>query len=206
MNDTTIGDLLYLLATTPSATVLTFQGYEINGNIFYTITQDKKSINQNSGIRFDATCKNGKKDTYYGYIEEIWELDYGSTFKVTLFWCSWVNMNGEGVKVDQLYGITIVDLKNLGYRDEPFVLANDVAQVFYVMDMSSRPKKRKNKETNTSDDEPRRYIVLLGKRNIVGVEDKTDMSADYDKFDKIPPFTVKTDPSIPLNNKDAPWL
>jgi hypothetical protein len=52
-------------------------------------------------------------------------------------------MNGEGVKVDQLYGMTTVDLKNLGYRDEPFILANDVAQVFYVKDMSSRPKKRK---------------------------------------------------------------
>jgi hypothetical protein len=52
-------------------------------------------------------------------------------------------MNGEGVKVDQLYRMTIVDLKNLGYRDEPFVLPNDVAQVFYVKDMSSRPKKEK---------------------------------------------------------------
>jgi hypothetical protein len=143
MNDTTIGDQLYLLAATPSATVLTFQGYEINGNTFYTISQDKKSTNQNSGVRFDATCDNGKKDTYYGYIEEIWELDYGPTFKVPLFRCSWVNMNREGVKVDQLYGMTTVDLKNLGYRDEPFVLANDVAQVFYVKDMSSRPKKGK---------------------------------------------------------------
>ena len=39
-------------------------------------------------------------------------------------------MNGEGVKVDQLYGMTTVDLNNLGYKDKPFVLANDVAQVF----------------------------------------------------------------------------
>jgi hypothetical protein len=89
-----------------------------------------------------------------------------------------------------------------------------VAQVFYVKDMSSRPKKRKNKQTNTEKkkkqaneyDEPKRHVVLSGKRNIVGVEDKTDMSADYDKFDEIPPFTVRTDPSIPLNNEDAPWL
>ena len=36
-----------------------------------------------------------------------------------------------------------VDLNNLAYLDEPFVLANDVAQVFYVKDMSSRPKKEK---------------------------------------------------------------
>ena len=105
-----------------------------------------------------------------------------------------------------MYGMTTVDLKNLGYRDEPFILANDVAQVFYVKDMSSRPKKRKNKQMNTSEDEPKRHIVLSGKRNIVGIEDKTYMSADYNKFHEIPPFTVRIDPSIRLNNEDAPWL
>ena len=45
------------------------------------IAQDKKSTNQNSGVRMDATDNNGKKDTYYGYIEEIWELDYGPKFQ-----------------------------------------------------------------------------------------------------------------------------
>ena len=60
-----------------------------------------------------------------------------------MFRCKWVNLNEEGVKVDQLYGMTTVDLKNLGYAGEPFVLAKDVAQVFYVKDMSSVPKKRK---------------------------------------------------------------
>jgi hypothetical protein len=48
-------------------------------------------------------------------------------FKVSLFRCKWVKLDGVGVKVDQLYGMTTVDLNNLGYRDEPFVLANDVA-------------------------------------------------------------------------------
>src|SRR4051812_37882531 len=206
LNDTTVGDQLYLLSASLSSTLLNFQGYEINGNTFYTIAQDKKSTNQNSGVRFDAIDENGQKDTYYGYIEEIWELDYGVSFKVPLFRCKWVNLNGEGVKIDQLYGMTTVDLNNLGYRDEPFVLANDVSQVFYVKDMSSRPKKRKNMQTNTSYDEPKRHIVLSGKRNIVGIEDKTDMSEDYNKFDEIPPFTVKTDPSIPLSKEDAPWL
>ena len=102
--------------------------------------------------------------------------------------------------------MTTVDLKNLGNRDEPFVLAKDVAQVFYVKDVSTKLRKRKNKQHNTSDDEPKRDIVLSGKRNIVVVEDKTDMSADYNKFDEIPPFTVKTDPSIPLHNEETPWL
>ncbi|XP_037428461.1 uncharacterized protein LOC119294365, partial [Triticum dicoccoides] len=190
----------------PSSTITTFQGYEINGNTFYTIAQDKKSTNQNSGVRFDAATENGQKVTYYGYIEEIWELDYGPSFKVPLFRCKWFKLTGGGVKVDQQYGMTMVDFNNLGYLDEPFVLAKDVAQVFYVKDMSSKPRKRKDKKTiSTSCDDPKRHIVLSGKRNIVGVEDKTDMSKDYNMFAEIPPFKVNTDPSIKLNDEDAPW-
>ena len=70
--------------------------------------------------------------------------------------------------------MTIVDLKNLGYTDEPFVLANDVTQVIYVKDMSTKPRKRKDKEANTSYDMPKRHIVLSGKRDILGVDGKTD--------------------------------
>ena len=71
-----------------------------------------------------------------------------SNFKVPLFWCHWVKLTG--VTKDQ-YGMTIVDLNNLGYRDEPFVLAQNVSQVFYIKDMSSKSKKGINKQT----DEPK---------------------------------------------------
>ena len=54
--------------------------------------------------------------------------------------------------------------------------------------------------------EPKRHIVLSGKRNIVGIEDKSDMSDDYERDDRIPPFIVNKDPSILLNNEDTPWL
>ena len=111
-------------------------------------------------------------------------------------------MKLTGVTKDQ-YGMTIVDLNNLGYRDEPFVLAQDVAQVFYNKDMSSKPKKGINKQT----DEPKQHIVLSGKINIVGDEDKTELlSEDYNNFVDIPPFAVNADPSILLVNEDAPYL
>ena len=92
------------------------------------IAQDKKSTNPNSGVRFDAATKRGK-DTYYGYIEDIWELDYGHVFKVPLFRCKWVNLTRGEVMKDPQYGMTTMDLNNLAYADEPFVLANDVPQV-----------------------------------------------------------------------------
>src|SRR3954471_6937357 len=115
MNNSVVEDQLYLLANSPSSTIVTFQGYEINGNTFYTISQDKKSTNKNSGVRFDATNTDGSKDTYYGYIEEIWELDYGPTFKVPLLLCKWIKIAGV-VQVDKTYGMTIMDLNNLGYK------------------------------------------------------------------------------------------
>jgi hypothetical protein len=101
MNDNVVEEQLYLLAKFPSLTILTFQGYEINANTFYMVAQDKKSTNQKSGVRFDVVTGKGRMDTYYGYIEEIWELDYGPNFKVPLFRCKWVKMTGGGVKLDE---------------------------------------------------------------------------------------------------------
>ena len=68
-----------------------------------------------------------------------------------------MNRVGGGVTIDQ-YGMTIVDFKKIGYKDEPFILAKDVAQVFYVKDMSSKPIKNSVK----SEDEPKCHIVLPG--------------------------------------------
>jgi hypothetical protein len=100
--------------------------------------------------------------------------------------------------------MTTVDLNNLRYRDGPFSLAKDVNQVFYVKDMSTKLKKGKN--NNVSDNEPKCYIVLLGKRNIVGIEDRCDMSEDYEKNDGISPFIVNNDLSVLLNDEDTSWL
>nr|AAM08512.1 Putative transposase [Oryza sativa Japonica Group] len=193
MDNETINQQLAFLARGSSSSIATFQGYEINGYTFYTRAEDMKSTNQNSVVRIDAMGHDGTTGTYYGAIEEIWELDYGP-LKVPLFRCQWVRLTGGGVTIDDS-GMTNVDLNKVGYSDEPFVLANDVTHVFYVKDMSSKGKKVKG------PDEPKRHVVLPGKRKIVGVEDKTD--EDYDQFDGQPPFTVTIDPSILLSNEDT---
>ena len=120
-----------------------------------------------------------------------------------MFKCQWVKATGGGEAVNNQYGMTTVDLNNIGYKDEPFVLAKDVNQMFYVKDMSTKPKRGKN---NDPINEPKRHTVLSGKRNIIGIEDKSNISDDYEKDDQIPPFTVNKDPSIQLNDEDTPWL
>ena len=71
--------------------------------------------------------------TYYGVIKEIWEVDY-VMFRIPVFKCDWVESN-NGVKVDEL-GFTLVDLSRLGYKSEPFILASQAKQVFYIEDPS----------------------------------------------------------------------
>nr|AAT38101.1 putative TNP2 transposon protein [Oryza sativa Japonica Group]AAV31397.1 putative polyprotein [Oryza sativa Japonica Group] len=196
MGNKTINQQLAFLARGPFGSIATFQGYEINGYTFYTRAQDMKSTNQNSAVRIDAMGHDGTTGTYYGAIEDIWELDYGP-LKVPLFRCQWVRLTGGGVTIDDS-GMTIVDLNKVGYSDEPFVLANDVTQVFYVKDMSSNGKKGKG------PDEPKRHVVLPGKRKIVGVF-RWFSHEDYNQFDGQPPFTVTIDPSILLSNEDTPY-
>jgi hypothetical protein len=65
-------------------------------------------------------------DTYYCQIEEIWELDYVG-LKVALFRCSWVTNGKRAVSKDK-YDYVSVDLWVFGYKNEPFVFANDVEQ------------------------------------------------------------------------------
>ena len=111
----------------PSATIMQYQGYEINGYTFYTRALDEKSTNQNSSVRIDAIGHDEHKDRYSGVIEDIWELDY-EPLKIPLFWCQWV-IRARGGITTYRYRMTIVDFKKIGYKDEPFILTKDVMQV-----------------------------------------------------------------------------
>ena len=175
-----VSETVRLLGEGPQMVVRTFQGYEINRYIFYTKLQSDKSTMQNSGVTLVATSQEFSRSgdtrpviaskSYYGVIEEIWELVYNPHLSIPLFRCQWVE--DRGVKVDN-DGITLVDFNKVGYVDDPFILAKQATQVFYV--------------TDPSDD--RWSVVLSGKRRIVGVENVTD-EEEYDQFEEIPPFST----------------
>nr|GFA39715.1 hypothetical protein [Tanacetum cinerariifolium] len=111
------------------------------------------------------------KDSYYGVIEEIWELDC-TTVVIPILKCKWVDNTRSGVKVDN-DGFTCVNLSTNGYLYDPFILTKQVNQVFYVEDPLDK----------------RYYIVLQSKRSIVGVDDVVDED-EYNKFDELPPFSI----------------
>jgi hypothetical protein len=75
------------------------------------------------------------------------------------------------VNVDN-YGLTLVDLKNLGHKDDPWVLADRVTQVFYVL-----------------DPETGKHIVVSRKQKNVGVDNVEDNDEDINQFEQMPLFT-----------------
>jgi hypothetical protein len=77
----------------------------------------------------------------------------------------------NGVSVDN-YGLTLVELKNVDHKDDPWVLADCVTQVFYVLDT-----------------ETRKHVVVSEKQKIVGVENVEDNDEDVNQFEEMPLFT-----------------
>ena len=79
------------LAAGPSSQVTSWQGYDINGYLFYTVTKDKKTVSQNCGVRIAALDERTEQNTtYFGVIEDIWEVHYGSIIHIPVFRCRWV--------------------------------------------------------------------------------------------------------------------
>jgi glucose dehydrogenase len=67
---------------------------------------------------------------------------------------------------------TLVDLKHLGHKDNPWVFADRVAQVFYVL-----------------DPETGKHIVVSRKQKIVGVDNMEGNDEDVNQFEEMSPFT-----------------
>ncbi|XP_074297804.1 uncharacterized protein LOC141628581 [Silene latifolia] len=136
-----ISSRLRRLCFGPNTYASSYSGYAINGCTFYTREQDEKSTMQNSGVCVEAEAMHfsSSKDKnpvlgkmhYYGVIEEIWELDY-TDFEIPIFGCKWCQSN-SGVRKDEL-GFTLVNLDKIGHKEDPFILATQAKQVFYVTD------------------------------------------------------------------------
>jgi hypothetical protein len=113
-----------LLVTGPHSLVKSWQVYDIKGFTFYTKAKDSRSQCQNIVTEYMQKIAQ-RKNIYYGYIEEIWEVNYKISLQIHGFKCQWVK-HPQGVEVDE-YGFTIVDLRNVGHKDEPWVLASIIA-------------------------------------------------------------------------------
>ncbi|RVW76434.1 hypothetical protein CK203_056883 [Vitis vinifera] len=184
------------LAQGPRQQVLTYPRYIINGCRYHIKERDEARVNQNSGVSIVASTMQiaSSKDKnpvlgdmcFYGIVREIWDLDY-NMFNICVFKCDWVDSK-NGVKVDEL-GFTLVDLSKIGHKSDPFILAMQPQQVFYLEDqvdprwsiVLSRPKMELfdiESDGNIADNDMEHHLFVNGMPNIKSF----DEIEDYDEI------------------------
>jgi len=115
--------------------------------------------------------------SYFGVIEEIWKVD-NVKFRVLVFKCKWVDCN-TGVHVDEL-GFPLVDLTKIAWKEDPFIMAYQAKQVFYVKDPSNE----------------RLSIVIQGRteHDVHPYDDSRIQSVDKSSFSRqLPPLNDEND-------------
>ncbi|KAL4033345.1 hypothetical protein IC575_006432 [Cucumis melo] len=126
-----VSDNLRWITHGPHPFVITYNGYAINGCRYHTKSYENDQSVQNSGVSLVAKKMqvSSSKDknlvirdmSFYGVIQEIWELNY-NMFNVSVFKCDWVQNSG-GVRIDEL-GYILVDLNKVGHKLDSFILAS----------------------------------------------------------------------------------
>ena len=113
---------------------MSYDGYVVNGYRFHTKAWAKHLSTQNLGVVVKGDVQSGEKD-YFSTLTDVIELEYDRRHQFVLFKREWYDVYVEnvGVKVDA-YGLTSVNIKRFLKTNEPYVLASQVDQVYYVRD------------------------------------------------------------------------
>lgn len=123
------------LSMGPSRSFKEWHTYYVNGYKFHTEswTEGKETIN--SGVCMKSVSDSGVVEDFYGIIEHIYEIDY--TFldyakKVVLFYCKWFDPSSRGTKINLISNTVDIRMSKKYPRFDPFALAHNVRQVYYV--------------------------------------------------------------------------
>lgn len=85
-----------------------------------------------------AGDNDGQKVNFYGVLYDAVELNYMSNNWVILFKCKWFDTNAKKKRIRQDYHFTCINASKFWFENDPFILAIQGKQVFYVEDYNSR--------------------------------------------------------------------
>ncbi|XP_071735655.1 uncharacterized protein [Rutidosis leptorrhynchoides] len=125
-----------ILSHGPSHSVNQYSGCMVNGYRFHTQSREKNMKTQNSGVIVQGCHKTNIID-FYGILQEVLELEYlGDNKRVLVFKCDWFKIDDRnGLQVDKESRATSINTSRKWYRDQPYILASQAKQVFYVPDL-----------------------------------------------------------------------
>ena len=130
-----VSDDLYALANMPNPIIHSYPGCMVNGVRYHTKNRDERRTTQNHGVCVEVEVDDATKD-FYGVIDDIWEVSYLYWNKVIVFKCSWFDTS-KNASVKKEYNYNSIRVDHLFFEDEPYALADQARQVFYVDDIKN---------------------------------------------------------------------
>ncbi|XP_062156838.1 uncharacterized protein LOC133864501 isoform X3 [Alnus glutinosa] len=132
-NAANVSKQLYDLACGPNYLVRSYKGCIVNGVRFHTTECEQTRTTQNSGIVVRGEHGTSNIE-FYGVLRNILELRYPGPNHVYLFECDWWNTGiRTGMQTDQYF--KTVNTSRTWYESDPFILASQASQVFYLNDI-----------------------------------------------------------------------
>ena len=133
----------------PCREVHTWPQYYVNGYRFHTLAHGSSKATMNSGVCIKGMNYNDHESDYYGILEEVIELEYHNSrpkgTRIVLFKCDWFDPQlGRGCKVHNTYDLVEIHSRKRFSKYEPFILAQQSQQVYYVQYPSKKLRTQRN--------------------------------------------------------------
>jgi hypothetical protein len=133
---------MFALADWTDNRARTLHRCHINNWLFRTFDIEKSLVTQNSGVLVKGDPSTGNM-CWYGVIKRMISLEFPGQKEVILFECDWYDVpatstsRGRGYNKDQ-FEVIDIDTTRIRYENEPYILATQAQQVFYV-DLVNKP-------------------------------------------------------------------
>ncbi|XP_018846609.2 uncharacterized protein LOC109010287 [Juglans regia] len=127
-----VSEDLYALACGPDPWGASYSGCITNGIRFHTKNREEHRRTQNSGVMVISEQPGSEKLEFFGRLTDILEIRYMGWRRVYLFKCEWFDISDskQGIRVEKHF--ISVNMSRTAYKDDPFVLACQASQVFYL--------------------------------------------------------------------------
>lgn len=136
-----VSDTLYALAMGPDTRVRHYASCVVGDVRYNTLARDEGRKTQNSAVMSTDTHKKVTTEMYAN-ITDIVQLQYISSFEVhrcvVLFCCRWYNQFTKISKPKADDYFKSINVKAAYRTDEPYILANQATQIFFLEDTYAR--------------------------------------------------------------------
>lgn len=175
-NASSLTKSLYALACGPHSCIKSYSACIVNGVRYHTELRDERKLCQNSSVMVAGSMESGNSIEFYGVIQDIIELQYNMNKRTFIFKCKWWDLGRNQCNVRLEGHVKSIKVQKTWYDNDPFVLATQVKQVYYLQDLKNGPMWRVVQKHEHRD----LYDVPIQLCSVPGITNENDQMVEGD--------------------------